>query len=114
MNMAFQGYMMNGYLGWTRTVSLSEVRVPSATVMVGDSPVNCNTANYGLGEDGKPTPSGDGVYDWADDFLAWRYVDVSKNQGPHNGGININYADAHAERVRSQAIIRAKLFVGQL
>ena len=114
MNMGFQGYMMNGYLGWSRTVSLSEVRVTSATVMVGDSPVNTNSANYGLGEDGQPRPGGDGEYDWADDFFAWRYVLVTKNQGPHNVGININYVDGHAERVRSLAIIRAKLFAGQL
>ncbi len=114
MNMGFQGYMMNGYLGWSRPVSLSEVRLTSATVMVGDSPVNTNTANYGLGEDGQPTPGDVGEYDWADDFFAWRYVLVSKNQGPHDGGININYVDGHAERVRSLAIIRAKLFAGQL
>jgi prepilin-type N-terminal cleavage/methylation domain-containing protein/prepilin-type processing-associated H-X9-DG protein len=114
MNMGFQGYLMNGYLGWSRTVSLGEVRAASTTVMVGDSPVNTNTANYGLGEDGQPTPGAVGEYDWADDFFGWRYVSVSKNQGPHNGGININYVDGHAERVRSLAIIRVKLFAGQL
>jgi len=114
MNMGFQGYMMNAYLGWSRTVSLSEVRVTSATVMVGDSPVNTNTANYGLDEGGQPTPGDVGMYDWADDFFGWRYVSVAKNQGPHDGGININYADGHAERVRSLAIIRVKLSAGQL
>jgi prepilin-type N-terminal cleavage/methylation domain-containing protein/prepilin-type processing-associated H-X9-DG protein len=114
MNMGFQGYMMNGYLGWSRSVSLSEVGEPATTVMVGDSPVNTNSANYGLGQDGQPTPGQDGEYDWADDFFAWRYVPVTKNQGPHNRAININYVDGHAEGVRSLAIVRVKLFVGQL
>jgi prepilin-type N-terminal cleavage/methylation domain-containing protein/prepilin-type processing-associated H-X9-DG protein len=113
MNMAFQGYMMGAYLGWSRTVSLSEVRVTSATVMVGDSPVNTNTANYGLDEGGQPTPGDVGEFDWADDFFGWRYVSVAKNRGPHDGGINVNYADGHAERVRSLAIVRVKLFPGQ-
>jgi len=114
MNMDFQGYMMNGYLGWSRTVSLSEVRQTSTTAMVGDSPVNTNTANYGLGQDGQDTPGSVGEYDWADDFFAWRYVPITQNQGPHNRGININYVDGHAAWVRSLAIIRVKLFVGQL
>ena len=114
MNMDFQGYMMNGYLGWSRTVSLSEVRQPSTTAMVGDSPVNTNTANYGLGEDGKDTTDSVGEYDWADDFFGWRYVPVTQNQGPHNRGININYVDGHANWVRSLAIIRVKLFAGQV
>jgi prepilin-type N-terminal cleavage/methylation domain-containing protein/prepilin-type processing-associated H-X9-DG protein len=116
MDMGFQGYMMNGYLGWGRQVKLAEVRVPSETVMVGDSPVNCNTANYGLSREGQATSGGDGgdgEYDWADDFFAWRYVAVAKNQGPHSQGINVNYADGHTERVRSSAIIRAKLYAGQ-
>ena len=114
MNMGFQGYMMNGYLGWSRPVSLNEVQAASATVMVGDSPVNTNTANYGLDANGQPAPGADGMYDWADDFFGWRYVPETKNQGPHDGGININYVDGHAERVRSLAVIRAKLYAGQL
>jgi hypothetical protein len=114
MDMSFQGYMMNGYLGWSRPVSLSDVKSASTTVMDGDSPVNTNTANYGLDEGGQSTPGAEGMYDWADDLFAWRYVSVTKNKGPHDSGIDINYVDGHAERVRSLAVVRAKLYLGQL
>ena len=109
----FQGYMMNGYLGWVRPVSAAEVQQPTATVAVGDGPVNTNSNNYNLGPDGQPNDAG--MYDWADDFFAWRYIVniAPPRQSPHNQGLNINYADGHAERVKQLAIIRTKLFPGQ-
>ena len=107
-DMSFQGYMMNGYLGWVRTVSTTEVPQPTTTVMVGDGPVNTNSNNFNLGPDGKPDPKG--LYDWADDFFGWRYIVNIKpeRQSPHNQGLNINYVDGHAERVRQLAIIQTK------
>ena len=109
----FQGYMMNGYLGWVRTVQLNEVQQTSVTVMVGDGPVNTNSNNYELGPDGQPATGG--MYDWADDFFAWRYITniQPERQSPHSQGLNINYVDGHAERVRQLAIIRTKLTPGQ-
>ncbi len=110
----FQGYMMNGYLGWARAVKATEVQQTSATVMAGDGPVNTNSNNYELGPDGQPLAGG--MYDWADDFFAWRYI-ININparQSPHNQGLNINYVDGHSERVKQLAIIRTKLFPSQL
>ena len=108
-----QGYMMSGYLGWVRLIRLNEVQQTSATVMVGDGPVNANSNNYDLGPDGEP--AADGMYDWADDLFAWRYiVNIQpERQSPHSQGLNINYVDGHAERVRQLAIIRTKLYPGQ-
>ena len=110
----FQGYMMSGYLGWARPVQLNEVQQTSVTVMVGDGPVNTNSNNYELGPDGQPLPGG--MYDWADDFFAWRYITniQPERQSPHSQGLNINYVDGHAERVKQLAIIRTKLSPGQL
>jgi prepilin-type N-terminal cleavage/methylation domain-containing protein/prepilin-type processing-associated H-X9-DG protein len=112
-DMGLQGYMMNGYLGWARTVSVTEVEEPSETVMVGDGPVNTNSANYELGPDGKPAAKG--MYDWADDFFGWRYIvnTKPKQQSPHNQGLNINYVDGHAARVKQLAIVRVRLVPGQ-
>ncbi len=114
IDLGFQGYMMSGYLGWARTVSLSEVQDTSSTVMVGDGPVNTNTANFHLGPDGKVEK--DGMYDWADDFFGWRYITNTKPplQSPHNQALNINYVDGHAAAVKQLTIIRVGLFPGQL
>ncbi|MEP6663439.1 MAG: prepilin-type N-terminal cleavage/methylation domain-containing protein [Verrucomicrobiota bacterium] len=103
MDMTFQGYLMNGYLGWKEPMSANRVRKPSDIVMIGDSPVNTNTKNYELGEDGLPVAGG--RYDWADDFFGWRYVGLTQGQSPHNHGININYCDGHAARVRQLTLI---------
>jgi len=56
------------------------------------------------------------MYDWADDFFAWRYiVNIQPaRQSPHSHGLNINYADGHAEHVKQLAIIRTRLSPGQL
>ncbi len=113
-DLGFQGYMMNGYLGWARTVSVSEVQDTTGTAMVGDGPVNTNSANFELGPDGKPAK--EGMYDWADDFFGWRYITNTKPplQSPHNQALNINYVDGHAVAVKQLTIIRVRLFPGQL
>ena len=107
MDMTFQGYLMNGYLGWMETVRTSRVTRPSETVMVGDSPVNTNTKNFELDAGGHPVAGGQ--YDWANDFFGWRYVTNHLGKCPHNDGVNVNYADGHAERVRALAILHMDL-----
>lgn len=107
MDMALQGYMMNGYIGWKESVKTSQVKQPTQIPLVGDSPVNTNTKNYSYNAQGQSDTNGQ--YDFADDFYAWLYIPQTRNKGPHSDGMNSSFVDGHAERIKSKKLLLMNL-----
>jgi prepilin-type N-terminal cleavage/methylation domain-containing protein/prepilin-type processing-associated H-X9-DG protein len=105
-NMSVQGYLMSYYFGYAPLYgggnSMAAFQYPAETAMIADGRYNANNMNNppgGMDSNGNWT--GTGAYDYTYDIFGWGGATM-----PHNGGINIGYADGHAKWAGYQTIVR--------